>query len=100
MSFYRVSSAELRNSADKLAVLEQRFRAQKEELVGKEQALRALWEGEANDIFHSAFVRDTGQMDAFSQVINEYVSIMGTIADRYDSAEARNLGIAQNRGYV
>lgn len=99
MSFYQVSSNKLRESADQLLVLLNRFRGQKEELTSHEAELKAMWIGEANDNFHNSFLRDLGQMEAFVDIVDNYAKVMGTIADRYDSAESRNLGIASSRTY-
>ena len=99
MSFYQVSSTKLRESEEQLLTLLNRFQIQKEELTSQEVALAAMWQGEANTNFHTAFTRDIGQLEAFAELINNYARVMGTIADRYDSAESRNLGIATNRTY-
>lgn len=99
MSFFQVNSGEIRNSSEQLELLLQKFRTEKENLVGTEQNLKTMWEGEANEMFHKAFMMDAGQMDAFCEVIGSYARVMMTIADRYDSAEARNAGIASNRLY-
>ena len=53
-----------------------------------------MWEGEANENFHNAFVRNAGQMEAFCQTVLRYVNVIETIADRYDAAEQRNVGRA------
>ena len=99
MSFYQVNSRELRNSGDQLMNLVEKFKVQKEELSSIEQALGSMWEGEAKESFHSAFLRDCGQMEAFAEVVTGYFQVMESIADRYDVAESRNLSIANNRTY-
>ena len=99
MSFFQVSSNHLRQSQEELMGLLGKFKSQKEELNADEQALKAMWEGEANENFHMAFTRDMGQMEAFIELINNYALVMGTIADRYDTAETKNRAIAANRNY-
>lgn len=99
MAFYQIDSRELREKRDQLMELLSRFRTQKEELTSEEQALKLMWEGEANDNFHQMFIRDLGQMDAFIDIINNFCEVMSAIADRYDMAERHNLGIASNRTY-
>lgn len=100
MSFFQTNSNDLRNRSEQLLSLNQRFKTEKENLSSNEMALKSMWEGEANDSFHRAYMRDAGQMDAFMEVINNYAQVMETIADRYDNAEAKNLSMASNRIYV
>lgn len=99
MSFYQISSSQLRNSGAELMGLLEKFRTQKEELNSDEVALSSMWEGEAKESFHQAFMRDCGQMDAFIEVVKGYGQVIETIADRYDAAESKNLSIAGNRTY-
>lgn len=94
MSFYQISSSELRNRQGDLEMLLQKFRSEKDNLVSNESALSAMWDGEANTSFHNMFVRNIGQMEAFITLIENYARIMGNIADRYDSAEAKSVGLA------
>lgn len=99
MSFFQIDSKNLRNEGSRLEELIQKFRGEKENLTANEQTLKSMWEGEANENFHQAFMRDLGQMEAFIDLLVNYVRVMETIADRYDNAEARNMGIASNRIY-
>lgn len=92
MSFYQVDSSALRARKDELSGLLMRFIQEKENLCAKELTLRGMWEGAANDSFHSEFVRNAGQMDAFREVVDQYINVIGYIADRYDLAEQKNLG--------
>ena len=94
MSFYQVDSRQLRNKKDELLNLSQRFRQEKETLCAREESLRSMWEGEANESFHAGFIRNTGQMEAFIEVVRQYANVMESVADRYDVAEIRNLGRA------
>ena len=100
MSYYQVSSSEIRNSANELTGLNAEFLSSKEALIQCEQGLRNMWEGEANEAFHAAFIRDSGQMDAFHGAIEQYISALNVIADRYDAAELRNAQKAASRTYA
>jgi len=97
MAFYQVSSRALRENAQELQELLVRFRSQKEELSAEEQVLMGMWEGDAHQTFHQAFIRDSGQIDAFAELVNNYIKVMETIAERYDLAESRNLNLATTR---
>lgn len=99
MSFYQVSSDELRNSSSGLLELNSKLKTQKETLTTDEQNLLTMWEGEAQAGFHQAFLRDIGQMEAFIAVIDSYAKVMESIALRYENAETNNLGIANTRIY-
>ena len=92
MSFYQVDSRQLRTKKDELAGLIMRFMLEKEDLISKETTLRSMWEGSANESFHAAFLRDSQMMEAFAELLNRYVGVMESIADRYDMAEEKNSG--------
>ena len=92
MSFYQVDSRQLKSKKDELMGLSQRFIQEKEALCAGENALRSMWEGAANDSFHMLFMKNAGQMDAFIEVIKQYMNVIEAVADRYDMAEQRNLG--------
>ena len=99
MAFFQVTSSELRNKAARLQELNGQFKAKAAELGEKETSLCTMWEGEAKNIFHQAFMRDRQQMDAFYQLIGQYVQALLEIAARYEEAEARNREIASARKY-
>lgn len=99
MAMIRVTSARLRAAAESLQDLNNQFKNRAEELNGKEQSLSQMWEGQARDAFHGAFVRDSEQMSAFYSLINQYVRALLEIATRYEQAEARNAEIAGARNY-
>ena len=58
-----------------------------------------MWEGQAKDAFHQAFLRDRQQMDAFILLIERYIQALLEIANRYEQAENRNREIAAARKY-
>lgn len=99
MSFYQISSTDLRNNSEQLVDLNHKLKSEKDVLVTNEQALMSMWEGDAKESFHREFVRDIGQMEAFSEVISSYCLAMDYIADRYESAESKNLNMANTRTY-
>lgn len=99
MSFFRVTSSELRRKAGRLSELNSQFKAKAEELGEQEAALCGMWEGQAKDTFHQAFLRDRQQMGIFNQLISQYVQALLEIAARYERAEERNREIAASRNY-
>ncbi len=99
MAMIQVTSVKLRNAAGELQNLNSQFKSKSQELQGKEQSLCQMWEGQAKDAFHNAFIKDSQQMDAFYRLINQYIQALLEIAQRYEQAEARNAQIALSRSY-
>ncbi len=97
MSYILVTSGRLRTGADELEGMNVRLSGKVEDLKTKETALKGLWEGEANEAFHAAFLRDAAQMETFHGAIVQYVQALRIIAAKYEEAEARNMQIASNR---
>ncbi len=92
MSFYQIDSKSLRAKREELIGLVARFRSEKETLMSKESALLSMWEGDAQTTFHSGFVKNSGMLDAFAEVVDRYIGVMEAVADRYDAAEQKNMG--------
>ena len=99
MAFFQVTSSKLRNTAGRLSDLNSQFKAKAAQLGEQEAALCGMWEGQAKDSFHQAFLRDRQQMEAFEHLIGQYVQALLEIAVRYEQAEARNREIASARNY-
>lgn len=99
MAFFQVTSSELRNRAGRISDLNSQFKAKAAQLGEQEAALCSMWEGQAKDTFHQAFLRDRQQMDAFGGLISQYVQALLEIAARYEQAENRNREIASTRNY-
>lgn len=99
MGYIQVTARELRNNAAELQNLNDQFKAKAGELSEKESALCSMWEGDARDAFHRAFEKDRQQMDAFGQLIGQYIAALLEIAGRYEQAEARNRELATARNY-
>jgi len=99
MSFFEVTSGEVRSKAAALAELNQQFRNKAMELTEKEGSLTQMWEGVAKDTFHQAYMQDKSQMDVFNQLIDRYVEALNEIAAKYEEAERRAAELAANRSY-
>lgn len=99
MGFFEVTSREIRSKAAALGELNGQFKGKENELENKEVELTSMWEGEAKTAFHTAFSRDKSQMDAFSSLIEQYVSALLEIAQRYEEAERRAAELAASRSY-
>ncbi len=99
MSYFEVTSTEVKNKASLLMELNQKFRTCVTELSEKEVELNSMWEGEANVAFHNAFTSDKNQMDTFNQLIDRYVEALNEIASKYAIAESRAIQLASGRSY-
>ena len=58
-----------------------------------------MWDGDANDAFHAAFMTDKGKMEEFSRLIEQYTERLRQIAARYKQTEANTTNIASTRSY-
>ena len=94
-----VTASQLIAQAEALEALNTNFRSAVENLDATENTLRGMWEGEANNAFHTAFQNDKTQMGNFYNAIEVYVMRLREIAARYQQAEAVNTEIATNRTY-
>lgn len=99
MALIEVTSTELRNKAEQLSELNMQFENRKNELETQEISLTTMWEGEAKQLFHEAFLKDKEQMNVFITLIRQYVDALLEIARRYEEAEARNAELASARSY-
>lgn len=99
MSFFQVTSAELRKKAEQLKGLNSRYKSGVDSLQTTEQTLKTMWEGEANETFHNAFTRDKDQMDRFHTAIERFIEALLIIAAKYEEAENKNIATAATRSY-
>lgn len=99
MAMFQVTASQLRSAAGQIQDLNRQFKAKEGELSEQEAALGSMWEGQAKDAFHQAFERDRQQMDAFYQLMNQYIQALLEIAARYEQAEEKNRQIAAARTY-
>ncbi len=99
MSELQVTISTLTSQADELAALNGQFKASIEQLISFENDLNSMWDGEANDAFHTAFTNDQGKMNEFYNLVLQYIEKLRMIAQRYADAEASNAQIASQRTY-
>ena len=97
MAEIRVTPSELRSKADELEQLNRQFQQEVTSMVGYEQELSGMWEGEAQKAFRKAFNDDKQKMDLVAQNIEKYVQALRADAQKYEEAEQRNIGIATTR---
>lgn len=99
MSYFQVTSSQLKAKAEELRNLNATFKSTTGELEELEATLGSQWEGEAKNAFHQAFTRDKVQMDNFYNAIEQYVNVLLSIAAKYENAENINTQTATTRTY-
>lgn len=99
MATMMISSSLLNARAQELDDLNNQFKTQVSALEEKEQALKAMYEGDAATAFHNAFSRDKIQMDNFFNCIARYAQVLREIAAKLEQTESQNQSIATTRSY-
>lgn len=99
MALIKVTASQLRTQAEQLKALNTRFKETTGKLQDTEVALKAMWDGEANEAFHRAFTSDKVQMDNFYNAVELYVVKLQNIAQKYEQAERTNTNIGNTRTY-
>lgn len=97
MAEIKVTPQQLKDKATDLETYNRKFRAEVEKMVGYEEQLAGMWEGEAQKAFRSAFNTDKGKMEQFAQNIDRYVQALREDAQRYETAENNATNIATTR---
>ena len=99
MALIRVTASQVRSSANSLRELNQQFNSQVQNLQASEESLNGMWDGQANDAFHAAFMSDKEYMTQFYNLINKYCEALDSIATEYENAENINLDTATRRSF-
>jgi WXG100 family type VII secretion target len=99
MALIRVTASQVRSTANSLRELNQQFNSQVQNLQGSEESLNSMWDGQANDAFHAAFMSDKEYMTQFYNLINKYCEALDSIATEYENAESINLDTATKRSF-
>ena len=99
MAKFQVTTAELKAAIADLQEKNGTFKNKVSELEQSQQALRAQWQGDANNAFNTAFENDKAQWTTFSTLIDQYIQALQTILQIYEQAEATNTSTATNRSY-
>ena len=93
----RVTTSELRNRAENLRTLNERFKREVDALNSREKQLLGMFEGDASKAFDAQFQLDKSKFDVFAAGIEHYVTRLLASASAYDAAECKNVGIANER---
>lgn len=99
MAEIKVMTNELKSKIEELRSLNAQFKSTTGELEATEQSLNSMWEGNAKDAFHNAFVSDKQQMDNFYAAVELYAQKLEIILAKYIQAENANIELANTRSY-
>ena len=94
-----IGTTELKNKIEELRALNTQFKSAVSELENTEGALNGMWEGDAKNTFHNAFMSDKQQMDNFYSTIELYAQKLEVILVKYVQGEQKNIEIANQRKY-
>lgn len=97
MAEFKVTPSVLRQKANDLRSLNQKFNQEVENMTSTEQKLTQMWEGDARNEFHNAFVTDVQKMGQFHQNIELYAQALESSAQKYEDAEMKNVSTASTR---
>lgn len=94
---FRVTPREMRNKANDLATLNNRFKNEVERLKQENQTLGRQWEGDARNKFNEEFNKDMQKFEEFYKGILTFIEKLRQNADAYDKVENTNRDIAAVR---
>ena len=97
MAQFKVTSSQMRSSIEELKEMIERYQVIVQKLEESEASLKTMWEGEANDAFHRAFLSDRHKMEDFRRLIIMFIQTLTTITQRYELTEMKNREIATTR---
>lgn len=96
---YTVTPQQLLTTADALEELRGRYHEDITFLCDKEEELRVMWEGEANETFRTAFYQGITSHNSFDLVIRQYIDALRSTAATYMRAEQQASDVARNRSF-
>ena len=97
MAEIKVTPQQLKEKANDLESYNRKFRSEVEKMVGYEEQLAGMWEGEAQKAFRKAFNDDRLKMEQFALNIDTYVLALREDAQRSATAENTATNIATAR---
>ena len=93
-----VTPQELKRIAEELRQYNESYKRQLEEMVVIKNSLNTKWEGTAKEAFNKKFEERATLFDAFHVAIQGYISVLLSIAERYENVERRNAALVNGGG--
>lgn len=94
---FRVTPKSMRNTANELETLNNKFKTEVGNLKTDNQTLGQQWEGDARNKFNEEFLKDAQKFDEFSKGIQKFIEQLRRNAEAYDKVENTNRDIAAVR---
>ena len=76
MAQYEVTSAQLTNVKNELNSYNEQFIQRVSDLEAKQQELKSMWQGDANNTFDAAFNSDKDQWKKFATLMQQYIEAL------------------------
>ncbi len=96
---FEVTFSKVKDVANDLKTKNRSLRKEIDNMKSIEKTLNGQWDGQANDNFHKAFTKDMTQFTNFCNAIDQYVTKLNEINNKYETAEKRAADIASKRSY-
>lgn len=97
MGRFKVTPKQMRNVANELETLNNRFKSEVEKLRSDNETLGRQWEGDARKKFNEEFLKDADKFNKFYEGIQKFIQQLRHNADEYDKVENTNVSIAAVR---
>lgn len=89
-------SSQIQSVIDQLTTDNAKFLEKTEALAAEAKLLAGKWEGDASDSFQAHFTTEQAKYMAFHEGINQYITALQQILQKYEQAEQANTAIANN----
>ena len=97
MGRFKVTPKQMRNVANELETLNNRFKSEVDKLRSDNETLGRQWEGDARNKFNEEFLKDADKFNKFYEGIQKFIQQLRHNADEYDKVENTNVSIAAVR---
>lgn len=97
MAMIRVDTGTLRSKAAQLRQMANDFKSRVNNLESDESSLYGMWDGQAHDAFHNAFISDKNQFLVFYNGILDYARTLENFASDYERREQTAIQVAKKR---
>lgn len=92
-----VTCSELRSAANSISKANDNFRTSADNLYKYGEALTDIWEGGSRDKFVSGMEQRKAWYAEMSELVQEYVTMMNQIADKYEEMDARGAALVRGK---
>ena len=97
MAEIKVTTQKLRDTSTDLQAKKDDIAKRLDELNELEQRLGSMWEGQAKESFHAAFMQTHSNCKNFLEAVKAFIVKLDETASKYDSNEARAVEAASKR---